>query len=120
MTTLSLAHRTNKGAWISVGPFYDVPSETAKTLKPGATVNLVEEFSDPSLAILADAQPGKQRVFLALHGQNKLKIRYFSKASDWERWLEAEKTGRKRMNGESLPSLEVAYSAEFDIPITGK
>jgi hypothetical protein len=120
MTTLSLLHQTGEGAWVAVGPYYDIPSDTAKPLQPGATLSLVDEFSDPAVAILADAQAGKKKVALALHGQNKLRIRYFAGEVNWGEWLKAGKKGGKGASLAVKPPMVSAYSTEFNIPISTK
>lgn len=120
MTTLSLLHRTNEGALIALGPYYDVPSRSAKVLTPGQTLSLVDEASDPAGAITSGTNGSRTRVTVSLNGLHKLKIGYYSGSAAWQQWLKAAKPGKGDKRSLITPPMDFSFSEEFSIPPAGK
>jgi len=117
MQTFQLLHRSAGGSWVKIMKYYDVPSGNAKIVKPGGSITLDEELSDPA----AYQVPGIPRTFgsTPLEGANKIRIGYFSGAKAWQARQDAFRSFRSH-GAIQMPAIDYAESAEFVIALTSQ
>lgn len=120
LTSYSVLHRTNEGAWINIGPTYDVASYKAKILGPGAGLSLVDLISDTAVATFPNPGGSPRRVSVAIQGRNRIRVGYYSGAAAWQQRLNATKEQEQSRQTLRMPRLEVAYSDQFEIPPAAK
>jgi len=115
MQTFQLLHRSAGGNWVKITKYYDVPSGKAKIVRPGESITLDEELSNPA----AYWVPGTARISgsITLEGKNKIRIGYFGGAKAWQA---REDVLLRTHEATKMPAMDYAESDEFDIVRTGQ
>jgi hypothetical protein len=118
LTTYSLLQRTSDGAWTNLGPSYDLPSDEAQIVHPGATLSLAEPISASAVGIHPGTVPSAPSIDVGRY--YRIRVGYYAGAAAWQKRLNATKEQQQSHKTLKMPRIEFAYSEQFHIPFVAK
>lgn len=121
--TLRLLHWEGDRGWLPLGPFSDLPPDTALRLGRGEVYTLVYKLNDPAASPSAgEGIPVHKWESIPLVGKHKIRVGFYMSKEEWQAYRKyvesfSRKAARKR-SPSPPPKMTLADSQEFDIPAT--
>ena len=115
--TLELLHWSRDRGWVPLGPFSELPADTAIRLRPGESYTTIHRVPDPAVTPLpGEGIPLRNGEFIPLRGKHMVRVGYLCGAGEWRTYRENVTNSGKR--GKVLgPSVQMKFanSDEFNI-----
>jgi hypothetical protein len=116
--TLEVFHWSPKAGWLPIGPFSELPADTAIRLLPGESYATVQQIPDPAVTPLPGERiPLLQGKPVPLRGKTKIRVGYFCGAAEWLAYRkDVTSIGRSEKRSGLPVKLKFVDSEEFEIP----